>query len=222
MRPRSAVRSNPLAAIVLAAGGSSRLGRPKQLLRAQGTPLLLRAVRLAARAVDGPVIVVLGAERQRLRSLVRRRAEGARGFGKPRGVTIVANPAWDTGLASSLRAGLARVPTSAPAVLILLVDQPGIGAADLSRLIVQWQRKPRLPAAAGYSGRAGVPAILPRRLFGHARGLEGDVGARVLLRDSGELTRVEMGSAAFDVDTPEDAARLNPTQRSHQVRASRN
>jgi molybdenum cofactor cytidylyltransferase len=78
----------------------------------------------------------------------------------------------------------------------------------LARLITAWRKRPGVPAAAHYSGGAGVPAILPRRLWHAARSLEGDVGARALLRGMRELTIVEMPEAEVDVDTPEDLARL--------------
>ena len=90
----------------------------------------------------------------------------------------------------------------------MLVDQPDVDAAALSRLIAAWRKRPAVPAAAHYAGRAGVPAILPRRVWHAARSLQGDVGARALLRDAPVLTLVEMPEAELDVDTTEDLARL--------------
>ena len=189
-----------LACVLLAAGGSRRLGAPKQLLRRRGRSLLLHAFGAArAAAPNSPLIVVLGAHALRLRAHLRRHGAAAR---------VVTNAGWDTGLASSLRAGLAAVPSRAQAVLVLLTDQPLVGAAALRRLIVAWRRRPSLPAAARYAGRVGVPAILPRRTLRAVRELDGDGGARALLRNAVEITLAEMPEAELDIDTPADAARL--------------
>ncbi|HEY3518768.1 MAG TPA: NTP transferase domain-containing protein, partial [Gammaproteobacteria bacterium] len=110
---------------------------------------------------------------------------------------------WKRGMATSLLAGLAAVPRRAQAALVLLVDQPRVDAAALHRLVSAWRRRPGVPAAARYAGRAGVPAVLPRRHWREVRALRGDEGARALLRDR-RVTVVEMPEAALDVDTPED------------------
>ena len=202
MRTTSARRRPRLAALVLAAGSSSRLGQPKQLLRLRGEPLLLRACRMASAVADVEVIVVLGAGALRLRSLLqRRRLE----------ITIVHNASWSKGMAGSLRSGLAAVPRGTSGLLISLVDQPGIRSADLLRLVGHWRRRPGRPAAAYYQGSAGVPAVIPRRLFGALRAIEGDKGARQILGRAGDVSLLAMPAAAVDIDTPEDAAKLSRT-----------
>ena len=199
MRMSSAGRRPRLAAVILAAGGSSRLGLPKQLLRLRTEPLLVHCCRLAAAQVDGPVVAVLGAGRQRLRSLAARRLPA---------IATVANARWPEGLAGSLRTGIAAVAPFADAVLVLLVDQPLVGAADLERLVTAWRRRPFRPAAAHYHGMPGAPAVMPQRYFRQIARLEGDRGARAVLRGIGTVTAVAMPRAAFDVDTPADAAAL--------------
>ena len=165
------------------------------MARYRGQPLLVHAVEAARGALPrAPLIVVVGAEALRLRLVVRRTQHRAR---------IVANPDWQRGMATSLRAGLAAVPRGTQAALVLLVDQPRIDAAALHRLVVAWRRRPGVPAAARYTGRAGVPAVLPRRHWRAVRALRGDEGARTLLRDR-RVTLVEMPEAALDVDTPDD------------------
>lgn len=189
-----------LATVLLAAGGSSRLGRPKQLVRFRGQPLLRRAVDAAAAATAGPIIVVVGAEGTRLRALLARTPT-------PR-VEITQHAAWHEGLSSSLRRGLEAVPASAAAVLFLLADQPLVDVRSLRRLVAAWQRRPAQAAAAAYAGQVGVPAILPRRLFRALAALRGDEGARRVLAAERRVTHVDMPEAAFDVDTPEDLKRL--------------
>jgi molybdenum cofactor cytidylyltransferase len=198
MVPFAARRSPALACVLLAAGGSRRLGHPKQLLRRQGRPLLLHAIDAARAAAPGaPLVVVLGAHRMRLRSVVRRAAPAA---------LVVANPRWTEGLASSLQAALERVPRGTRAILVQLVDQPRVDADGLRRLLNAWRRRPGIPAAARYDNRAGVPAVLPRSSWPGVRALRGDSGARALLRDARALTLVDMPQAAVDLDTPEDVS----------------
>jgi molybdenum cofactor cytidylyltransferase len=95
-------------------------------------------------------------------------------------------------------------------LLILLVDQARVETADLVRLVDRWRRHHSRPAAAQYQGRAAVPAIIPRRHFAALRELEGDTGARKLLQRLERLSLVAMPTAAFDIDTPQDVAALNP------------
>ena len=199
MRRTSASGRARLAVLVLAAGGSTRLGRPKQLVRRRGETLLLRTCRLADAVAPENVIVVLGADALRMRTAVRRH------YAKSR---IVHNANWREGMAGSIRAGLAVLPPGTAGLLILLVDQPRIEAADLGRLAVRWRRTPGRAAAAFYFGRPGAPAIIPRRAFRELRTLEGDTGARQLLGRLRGVTLVAMPAAAFDIDTPEDVARL--------------
>ena len=199
---RSAARKgHEIACLLLAAGGSRRLGRPKQLLRFRALPLLVHAVTAARGALPhAPLIVVVGAEALRMRLVLRRAHGGAR---------VVANSRWEGGLATSLRCGLAAAPRGTRAVLLLLVDQPLVTAVQIERLVAAWRRHPNRLAAAHYEGHAGVPAIVPRRHWRTIKTLHGDQGARALLRRSATLTLVDMPEAALDVDTPADAQRLS-------------
>ena len=187
-------------AIILAAGAASRFGSPKQAAKLRDQPLLSLAVTRAG-AVSGPhcVSVVLGAHAAELTPLLCRTP-----------ATVVINRDWSEGIASSIRAGVAQLPGSCEAVLLMLADQAAVTEADLLRLVAAWRRQPQGIAAAFYGGLAGVPAVFPRADFGALRSLKGDQGARALLRSQAErVTRVPMASAAIDVDTPEDLAVLN-------------
>jgi molybdenum cofactor cytidylyltransferase len=189
-----------LACILLAAGASRRLGRPKQLVRHRGRPLLLVAAEAARRALPlSPLVVVLGAEAPRMRLVLER--------ARLRTDAIV-NPQWSEGMAGSLRAGLAALGRTVRAALVLTVDQPLVDAAALARLVAAWRRRPGVPAAARYDGRPGVPAVLPRRYWRALKSLGGDEGARALLRGGAGVTLVDMPEAALDVDTPADLRRL--------------
>jgi len=163
-------------------------------------PLLLHAVRAARGALPcSRLIVVVGAEALRMKLVLRRSHCRAR---------AVANPRWREGMGTSLRAGLAAVPRTAKAALLMLVDQPRVDAAAVKRLVDTWRRRPRVPAAARYDGRTGVPAVLPRRYWRALKSLRGDQGARALLRGSERLTLVDMPEAALDIDTPRDLETL--------------
>ena len=187
-----------LHAIVLAAGASSRFGSAKQLVRVAGRHLLHTAVARAAEVAGTAVMVVLGARAAELTPLLTHSRS-----------SVVINRDWREGLGSSIRAGVARLPPSCTAVLLMLVDQAAVTAEDLKRLVSAWRRQPEYIAAACYGATTGVPAIFPRSTFSDLQALRGDVGARVLLqRNPDRLVRVPMPSAAIDIDTPEDLLKL--------------
>ncbi len=171
-----------VAAVILAAGRSSRLGEPKQLVVLGGERLLDRAVRVAIEAGCTPVVVVLGAAAERIV------AECALGT-----ATVVMNEAWASGMASSIRAGVAGL--NADGAILMTCDQPAVAADHLRRLMSQDE-----PAASSYAGRRGVPAYFPRRCFAELLLLEGDAGAKALLQSA---RTVELAGGELDIDTRE-------------------
>ena len=194
-----------VAAVLLAAGGSRRLGSPKQLVRYRARPLLSHALAALRSALPGgPFVVVVGAHALRLRCMVRRVLPAAK---------IVMNARWADGLATSLQAGVAAVPRDRHAILVTLVDQPHVDGRALRRVLRAWSKRPGVPAAACYDGRTGVPAVLPRRYWREIRNLRGDEGARALVRGNTTVTRVELPEAAVDVDKPADVANLRARAR---------
>ena len=183
-----------LHAIVLAAGQSSRFGSAKQLVRIAGRPMLHAAVTRAVEVAGNSVFVVLGARAAELAPLLNHTP-----------ASIVINREWREGIGSSIRAGVARLPASCTAVLLLLADQAAITTEDLRRLVGAWRRQPDHIVAAVYEGTVGVPAIFPRSTFADLAHLRGDQGARGLIqRNPDRLARVPMDRAAIDIDTPED------------------
>jgi CTP:molybdopterin cytidylyltransferase MocA len=156
------------------------------------------AVARAADVAGSAVIVVLGARAAELAPLLTHSA-----------ASVVINRDWREGIASSIRAGVARLPSSCGAVLLMLADQAAVTSEDLKRLAGVWRRQPDYIAAARYGTTTGVPAIFPRSTFADLGALRGDVGARALLqRNPDRVVRVPMASAAIDVDTPEDLLSL--------------
>ncbi len=190
-----------IAAIIVAAGASSRLGQPKQLVMADGQPLLQRALRRAREAGAEPVFVVLGAHREVI--------EKAIDFGA---ATIVRNDDWEEGIASSIRAGVRAVDagTEAAGVLLMTCDQPRTTAKHLRKMIQAFDaQEEALVIASIYAGARGTPAIFPRVLFADLLGLRGDRGARGLLASASmPVVEIQFRGGEVDIDRPEDLVEL--------------
>jgi molybdenum cofactor cytidylyltransferase len=184
--------------VILAAGGSRRFGSPKLLTRVGGETLLLRAVRLGQSCAGERCLVVLGARASRLAAELR-----------PARVRYTCNLRWREGLSTSLSRGLASLPRSAHAALILLADQHALTPSHLATLIQRWRRDSRAVVAAEWDGILGPPVILPRAAFAAARRQRGDAGARALLRQPGlRVATIPLPAAQLDLDTPADRAQL--------------
>lgn len=179
--------------VVLAAGASSRLGRPKQLVEWRGETLVHRAARLAVESGLGPVRVVTGA-----------RAEDVSRAVAPLPVTCVHNPRAEEGIASSIRQGLDGVDT---AVLVLTCDQPLLTAEHLRALARVWRDTGAPIVASAYEGVVGVPALLSPALLPELLALRGDQGARAVFRGR-RVEPVALEGGGLDVDTEADVQRL--------------
>lgn len=188
-------------AVVLAAGGSRRLGRPKQLLELRGEPLVRRAARIAAEAGFAPVIVVVGAEAD---------AVGAALAGGS--FAVVANEGWESGVASSIRRGIEALRAmrgDVEGALLATCDQPLVGPGHLAALAAAASSGAKAIAASSYGGTVGVPALFSRAIFDELLALEGDRGAkRVIARDEGRVACVEVPEGERDVDTEADWSAL--------------
>jgi molybdenum cofactor cytidylyltransferase len=187
---------SPVAAVVLAAGGSKRMGQAKQLLPVDGQPMVRRVVQAVCQAGLAQVVVVVGAEGERVaRALADLDLE------------IVHNHAWEQGMSTSLRAGLNALRPEIEAALLVLADQPGLTPAMLSAVMDAY-RTSRAPIVAPfYRGRRGNPVLFARALFAELGQVAGDRGGRALLvRYEQEVARVDLDDAAIllDVDTRQD------------------
>jgi len=186
-----------LAAVLLAAGASVRLGRPKQLIEWQGKYLVKHAAELALDVCDAGVTVVTGAEADRVVTALE---------GLP--LTCIYNRDWESGMGSSLTTGIDHLVREgggeADALLLMLCDQPYITHTDIKQLVEAWQSYPDRPAGAGYSGIVGVPAIIPAGLLHTLVELPEDSGAGNWLRSRDDINVVTMPNAAIDIDTSKD------------------
>jgi molybdenum cofactor cytidylyltransferase len=188
--------------ILLAAGSSSRLGRPKQLLPYQGQTLLRHAAEVAVATPCRPLVLVTGALHDELLPEI---------DGLP--FHVVRNDNWADGMASSIAAGLAELETAAEgpqvdAVVVILCDQPLLTPEVIGELIVQFQATKQPVVASSYSGIKGVPALFSRDIFPQLRTLNGAAGARELLQQYKHLPAVDFPGGATDVDTLEQYAAL--------------
>ncbi len=196
MRPRTAV-------MILAAGGSARLGRPKQLLEWNHTSLVGHAIATASASVANQVFLILGSEAAQVRNhLPDQYSE----------MEIIVNPNWQSGIGSSIAAGmqyLLKQKKLPHAVLIMLCDQPLIDADHLNRLIHGLCAGNKRIAATAYRKGIGVPAVFLEAYFPRLASLEGEHGARDLLRQYSEDSLViNAGTKIMDIDTDEDYDRL--------------
>jgi CTP:molybdopterin cytidylyltransferase MocA len=189
-----------IAAVVLAAGRAVRMGSPKLLLRVGGETLLARALRTARASRCDEAFVVVGAG-----------AEAVAAVAREAGARIVPNPRYAEGMGTSVAAGIDALPVDCEAAVVMVGDQPFVGPEVLNALIDAYRETGRPLVASRYGAVRGAPMLIGRALFGEARALDGDVGARVLLRRHPDLaTEVDVGEgpASWDVDTPDDLERV--------------
>jgi molybdenum cofactor cytidylyltransferase len=195
-------RQHKVAAIVLAAGRSTRMGAANKLLAELGGTAVVRRVAEAALASQArPVLVVTGHQAEAVRSAL-----------AGLDVAFVANPDFAQGLSTSLKAGLRALPGETDGALILLGDMPRIAAADLDRLIAAFADEGGEAIIAPlHDGKRGNPVVWPRAYFAEMLELEGDTGAgRLLAAHADRVRGIDLGTDAIlaDVDTPEALAEL--------------
>ena len=188
-----------VAAIVLAAGRSSRYGANKLLLPLAGEPLVRATVRIVLASSVNEVLVVLGRDAPEV-------SEALAGLG----IREVLNSEFASGMSSSLRAGVRSLPPTAGAAVVVLADQPTLRSESINTIIDAWRSSGSSIVAPRFSGERGHPVLFDRRMFGELLTVSGDRGARDLIAsDPARVEVVELPSAPpMDVDTPEDYRRL--------------
>lgn len=192
--------SGPIEGIILAAGMSRRLGRPKQLLDVEGKPLIAHVVeRALASRLDG-VTVIVGHDAGAIRAAI-----------SPYDITVKVNSEYADGQSTSLIAGVNAVRAGADAIVVLLADQPGIRVATIDALIA-WRRRNRAPIVmTAYGDVRSHPVLFGVETFDELRAITGDQGARDVIRSYGDrvesVTDVALSPPA-DVDTDEAYAAM--------------
>ena len=187
--------------IILAAGKSSRLGQPKQLLEYEGQTLLQHSLQVALASDAHPVVVVLGADAVRIKQEVTNDA-----------AHVVENEDWEEGMASSIRCGikeLQQLHTAAEGAIVMVCDQPYVTSALINRLIGIHQETGKPIVSCQYASTVGTPAYFHRSMFPELLQLEGDGGAKgLLLKHAEDLEIVEFPEGNVDIDTEGDYKKL--------------
>ena len=193
--------TNSIGAIVLAAGGSIRMGSPKQLLSFEGITLIRRAAISAIDAKCDPVIVVTGAA-----------SEAVRGELDALDVHEIFNAEWQTGMASSIKVGIDEITRADPdvdAVVMLVCDQPHVTAELIWILITAYRSTTTSIAASKYGEDFGVPALFDKKHFAELAALEGDRGAKAIIKKHArDAEFLDFPEGVIDVDTVDDFRRL--------------
>ena len=192
--------SGPIDVVALAAGGSSRMGSPKQLLCHRGRPLARHAAEVAVATDCGPVLIVLGPHAGDIEEEL---------AGLP--LTPLLNSNREAGLGGSIRAGVGAISRdeSVEAVVLLLSDQPMVGPEVVAALIDRFHRDRPTIVASEYGGTACVPALFARDIFPGLLTLpDGEGAKRLILEVGASAARVPFAGGLVDVDTPGDYERL--------------
>lgn len=189
-----------IAGILLAAGGSKRMGQPKLLMEWHGVPLIRWVARMGLAAGCDPLLVVTGANATLLETCL---------AGLP--LQLIHNPEWEQGQSTSVRAGVNALPSEADAAIILLADQPQIPLQVALEIMRHYRQHPQTGAiwAASINGKRGNPVLFDRALFPALTSLEGDAGARsILSRYPVQLVSFDDPELLLDVDSEEDYQHL--------------
>ncbi len=186
--------------LILAAGSSSRLGQPKQLVEFEGQTLIERTTHIAL-SVSEEVLVVLGANSD----LIKPKLEA---FSNQ--ITIIDNPDWNEGMGTSISLGVEILAPKSDAILILLADQPLISQVLLQNMMQTFAEKEMPIVACDYGNQLGVPILFDKAFFPELKHLKGEQGAKSFLKKYVEkISSIEFEGGIFDIDTPEDLLKLN-------------
>lgn len=183
--------------ILLAAGASSRLGKPKQLLLYEGKTLLQHGIQIALATGSECIIAVLGAN---MDFLTKETANQS--------IDVVLNNEWNEGMASSIRCGVNHLLAKAPhvaAAIIMVCDQPYVTTTLLKDLVTKYQETGKPIIASSYKNNQGTPALFDKTIFASLLDLKGDVGAKGIMKANPDLVAlVNFPLGYIDIDTEED------------------
>jgi molybdenum cofactor cytidylyltransferase len=193
------LKGNPvdISILLLAAGSSSRMGRPKQLLLVEGEPLLLRTLRIALASKANNTIIVLGHQAKEIQSIL-----------TDQPVSVIVNQMWAKGMGNSLKYGLAEILKFKPdtsAALTLVCDQPLLTTHHLDELLHHYASTGKPIITSGYNEVQGVPAIFDRIIFPELLSIDDHQGAKhVIEKNPNRIVIVPFIGGEVDLDTPED------------------
>ncbi|NDV44764.1 nucleotidyltransferase family protein [Flagellimonas sediminis] len=186
--------------VILAAGGSSRLGRPKQLVKFKGKPLLQHTIDLVEKLDFNKKILVLGSHEDLILNEV-----------DIKNFEVVQNPEWEKGMAGSIKIGLQELTrdTELEHILLLLSDQPMLTTEYIQRLSMAHVYQKPMATYSKYGSELGVPAIFSKSAFTFLENLKGDQGAKKLTMNADFVYRtIEFEQGGFDIDTEADVEKL--------------
>ncbi len=197
------LKSN-IAIIILAAGASTRMGTPKQLLPYQGYSLLSRTIETVIASVCKPIIVVLGANAQQISSEVNQPL-----------VKVVKNPDWLLGMGSSIRSGILSLATfseTIEAAIISVCDQPFLSPEIINHLVLVYHSTGKPIIACQYADTLGVPVLFNHKFFSELATLDQTIGAKQLIKKyHKDVFSIAFPNGVIDIDTPQDYQQLQKT-----------
>ena len=199
------IQQNRTAGIILAAGESTRFGRPKQLLRLKDRCLIEWVLDVALDSELSRIILVLGYAHQRIQQALGKKLRHAK-------LQLEVNPHYQKGQSHSLQVGLSRIKNTFPAVMFLLADQPLVDAATINCLLDKFGSADKDICVPTFHGKRGNPSIFSQKFYKHIMEIKGDIGARQIVKTHPErVLEIEIKNPLFflDVDTPADFEKIN-------------
>ena len=192
---------NSCGIIILAAGASTRLGKPKQLLQYRGKTLLAHAINEAVNSNADAVVVVLGKDANLFKKDIDERK-----------IRVAINSSWEEGMASSLRLGMDTLLKDKPyidAVIFMVCDQPHVLSSILNDLIITQQKTTKQIVTSNYGDSMGPPSLLHKKYFEELMKLSGDAGARkIIQKNMNDVATILFPEGNIDIDTEEDYKKL--------------
>ena len=199
------IQENPTAGIILAAGASTRFGRPKQLLRLKNRCLIEWVLDAALNSKLSKIVLVLGYAHQKVLQALDEKLQHSKLY-------IEINPEFKKGQSHSLRVGLSKVKDDFAAVMFLLGDQPMVDAVTINYLLASFWSADKDICVPTFQGQRRSPSVFSQKFYKHILEIKGDIGARQIIKTHPDrVLEIEIKNPLFflDIDTPEDFERIN-------------